>query len=515
MREKEINLIDLVVEILLRWRVFIIWMLVGAVLLGTFSYVQSYRTFKSQTSQVEAAEKQLEQELVELEQGAESTGMRGSALRQWLLKQLTDTQIRNVEYVLEYEALRDDRVSYQENSVLMKIDPNSVAKGELTFLVSSEQKQKSYDIERVYEDIVSSGEMSEIVAQQLGVDEMNVSEIFYIARGTSGLLEGTDTFKVILLCDNEKNCKNVMQAVVNFLNAKQVELVEILGEHDITLINQSCGTVTHTGIMNTQRTNVNDIMSMEDTITKYKNNFGVEEWKYYDFCLNGELTELSEEKAQEIKESTQDTEGTGTTLTDIINRGVTVTPGVSVKYMILGAILAAFIYAFIIFLRYALNTKLRGTDDLQKLCNIQQFGRIPNRKIEKKTFAFVDKWILALRDRNNRRFTNEEALELASVGVKMAVKKEACTFVSIIGCDLKEQSLLVSEEIKKSFDSDNVKVNILNNVLYDAQAMGELDGTQGAILVERAGSTLYNEIFQELELLRRQGIKVLGGIVVE
>ena len=193
-REKEINLIDLVVEILLRWRVFIIWMLVGAVLLGTFSYVQSYRTFKLQTSQVEAAEKQLEQELVELEQRAESTGMSGNALHQWLLEQLTDVQVRNVEYVLEYEALRDDRVSYQENSVLMKIDPNSVAKGELTFLVSSEQKQKSYDIERVYEDIVSSGEMSEIVAQQLGVDEMNVSEIFYIARGTSGLLEGTDTF---------------------------------------------------------------------------------------------------------------------------------------------------------------------------------------------------------------------------------------------------------------------------------------------------------------------------------
>lgn len=511
MKEKEMNLIDLLVEIFLHWRIFIVWMLIGSVLLGTFSYMRSYGIFKSQTAQVDAAQEQLDQELQEAEQAEASE----SAMRQWLVKQLTDVQVRNVEYVLEYEALRDDRVAYQENSILMKINPYSVVKGELVFLVSSEERQKSYDIERVYEDIVVSGEMSELVAEKLGIDDMNIGEIFYIGRGTSGLLEGTDTFKIILLCDDESKCKDVMQAVAFFLKLKHDELLETLGNHEITMINESYGVVTHTGIMNSQRTNVNDIMSMEDTITKYKNNFSVEEWKYYDFCLNGELTELSEEKAKEIEEASEDADGTSTSLIDIIHRGVTVTPGVSVKYVIFGAILAAFIYAFIIFLRYALNTKLRGTDDLQKLYNIQQFGRIPNRKVEKRAFAFVDKWILALRDRNNRRFTNEEALELASVGVRMAVRKEACTFVSIIGCDLKGQSLEVCEEIKKGFDSDNVKVNILNNVLYDAQAMGELEGTQGAILVERAGSTLYNEILQELELLKRQGIKVLGGIVVE
>lgn len=44
--------------------------------------------------------------------------------------------------------------------------------------------------------------------------------------------------------------------------------------------------------------------------------------------------------------------------------------------------------------------------------------------------------------------------------------------------------------------------------------LGELEGAKGVILVENAGSTLYSEIAEELELLKRQGIKALGGILV-
>ena len=52
-------------------------------------------------------------------------------------------------------------------------------------------------------------------------------------------------------------------------------------------------------------------------------------------------------------------------------------------------------------------------------------------------------------------------------------------------------------------------------MLYDAQAMGELEKMKGAVLVEGVGSTLYQEIVEELKILNRQGIKVLGGILVE
>lgn len=41
MREKEINLVDFMIEILMHWRGMILMMLLGAMLLGSFSYVRS------------------------------------------------------------------------------------------------------------------------------------------------------------------------------------------------------------------------------------------------------------------------------------------------------------------------------------------------------------------------------------------------------------------------------------------------------------------------------------------
>ena len=123
--------------------------------------------------------------------------------------------------------------------------------------------------------------------------------------------------------------------------------------------------------------------------------------------------------------------------------------------------------------------------------------------------------MLSLRYRNKRCFSEEEALKLVSVAVKLNAERETLDSVTLIGCDLKDRSMFVCDQLKRDLGKGNMQVGILNNVLYDAQSMSSLDNVKGVVLVEQAGSTLYTEIGRELELLKRQGIKILGGIVVE
>ena len=73
----------------------------------------------------------------------------------------------------------------------------------------------------------------------------------------------------------------------------------------------------------------------------------------------------------------------------------------------------------------------------------------------------------------------------------------------------------VCTQIKSALAKEQIDVCVLNNVLYDAEAMGRLESAEAAVLVETAGVTMYDEITQELQLLNRQKIEVLGGIVVE
>lgn len=470
MKEREISIIDLLVEILLHWRMFIIWMLIGAVLLGAYSFNRSRSAIKSQQAQT-----------VEMEREPE----------EWL----SEEEIENVNYVMAYEKAYQEKKAYQEELLLMQVDHNNISKAEATIAIDAGERQKSCDIEKVYEDIILSGELVDKVAENTDMKAADISEMLFLCRegAVSDSLEGTEgisTFRIVAMHSDEAQSKNMLDAVIAFLKEKQPDLEKSLGEHEITIANQSFGIVPDTLIAEKQKKLLDERASMKRILSDTIENLSDVEKQYYNLLSNDEESE--ESAAVEM----------------------TSAPGVSVKYVFLGAVMAAFIYAFILFMIYIFNTKIRATDSLQELYDIPQLGMVPSEENDKKVFGFIDKWIISLRNHNKRQFTSEEALELASVAAKMAAGKETLHELSLMGSGLKEHSFDICEKIKERLKKDGIQVNILNNVLYDAQMMGELEKAKGVILVESANITLYNEIFEELELLKRQGIKVLGGILV-
>lgn len=510
MQEREINLFDLIVEILLRWRMFIVWMLCGAVLLGGFSYIRTWQSANTQAAQVEEAKRKLEEETSEDVQ-AEQDSVDPELVR-WAAGLLSDTQLCNVENVVSYEKLYLNQRAYQKQSVLMQLDADNIYQAEITYYVLSESMEKSYSIEKAYEDIVQGGELVQYVADQLNMFSSVVSEVITLRsserdwndeRDTIINLEARDGFTLVIKHYDEQACQEIAQAVLRFVEGKYREMVQAFGEYEITAINQSFAIISDQNIASYQKYVLDDIMSMQETIEKRKTGFSDNEWQYYDIMTNGEITGL-------------DSLGTVLQSPDaIVRRGVTVTPGVSVKYIALGMIFAVFCYTFYIFIVFIFNTKIRTTESLQQLYSIPQLGLIPDGGKKKKFMGVIDEWILSLKNWNKRKFSEEEAIKLASVAVKLNVEREALNSVYLIGCDLKDRTVFVCEQLIESLERDNIQVSVLNNVLYDAQAMSNLENAKGVVLVERVGSTLYDEINQELELLNRQGIKVLGGIIVE
>ena len=162
-----------------------------------------------------------------------------------------------------------------------------------------------------------------------------------------------------------------------------------------------------------------------------------------------------------------------------------------------------------------MNNKLRATDRLDDLYDIPQLGLISYNESRKKLLGFVDRWILSIQYRNRRRFSEDEALKLAASSIKMAAQKRSLDAVYLVGSELKEKALEGCHRIRGILAEDKISTHILGNVLYDAAAMEKLSEAKGIVLVEKAETALYTEIAEELELFRRQGIEVLGGIVVE
>ena len=161
-----------------------------------------------------------------------------------------------------------------------------------------------------------------------------------------------------------------------------------------------------------------------------------------------------------------------------------------------------------------MNNKLKATDRLDDLYDIPQMGVIYCEQGKRKMFGFVDKWILSFCYRNQHWFSEAEALKLAASAIKIAAQKRSLDSVYLIGSELKGSTLEDCDKIKNILAESKISVRVLSNVLYDAEAMEKLQDVQYVVLVETAGATLYTEIADELCLLSRQNIQVLGGVVV-
>lgn len=479
MKEREIDLIDLFVEILLHWRVFIVWMLVGAILLGAYSFSHSRNNnVEDQQTQTLPPE-------------------------EWL----SEKEMQNVDYAIAYEKIYQEKLTYLEKAPLMGIDSTHVSKAEATIGISTEEPERNRAIKKIYEDILQSSELITYVSENTGIEAVGLDEIILLAPDSisSDILilnnasnitaneSSTSSIKIIVKYNDKAQCQDILDTIIAFLKDKQSTIENTFGEYEFIIIDSSVGIVSDEEIADKQKTVLNDINAMKKTISDMKTAFSDSEQQYY--ALLADDNETDQEQTS--------------------SSGAVPSSGISIKYVLLGAIIAAFLYALWLFIIYIFNTKIRYTDKLQELCDIPQFGLIPALENNKKIFGFIDKWLLSLRNHGKRQFTPEEALDLASVAVKMSAGKEALTEISIIGCGLKERSLNTCEKIKEQLAKDNIHINILNNVLYDAQAMNELEAAKGVVLVESIGSTLYNELAEELDLLRRQEVIILGGILVE
>lgn len=488
MKEREISLIDLIVEVLLHWRVVVVAMLIGGMLMGAFSFYRSTQTAERQRAQLAEQEAQKGEE--ELEEA------------------LTEAQIANVNSAIMYEQFRDEKIRYREESILMQIDPFNAPRAELTFVVKSDDIEKTYNIQKMYEDLLTSTDLFNYVKKECSITN-EVNELISLERTSYGQTQGNDTVRLVVLHSDESICQVIADAIERYASQQQNRLESIIGTHEIELISQTYGTVMHADLLTQQRSCDSDISTQNSSAIKLKAAFTDEEWYYYNYLV-AEKSSVNSDKEHMEEADAEDTKSDESTNVIIVT-----TPSVSIKYVILGMILFAFGYVFVIFLMYIFNNKLRATDDLQDIYSIPQLGAISGDEKKKKFLGIIDEWILKLRYRDKRRFAPQEAANLAAVAAKMAVKKQGVSNVCLMGCNLAGEALKACELIKERLTAEGATVQILSNVLYDAEVMEELADAQGAVLVETAGSTLYDEIAKELELLNRQNITVLGGIVVE
>lgn len=490
MEEREIDLLDMIADILSHWRGLLVALIVGAVLMGGFSYVKSYRNVQSE----QAVEEELELDATAVEE----------QLAQ-LENSMSDSDKATVLTTVDDEREYLYKNTYSQESVYMQLDPLNIAQTELVYGIQAEDESLAQRLGTVYKSIVDSVGLYDWVEQQTGIDAAYAAELIsvntnleiFMGNSAQNIGIGSDNLKVTVIQKDEETCEQLADAVSSYLEQQQKNLAEELGNHELILLSATSGKIISTDAMKQQIDYGNQVSDIRSKIASAKVGFTADQQQYYDL--------LTWEEGN--KEATLDQKDTMAE-----EQSALASPSVSKKYVLLGAVLFAFVYAGILFLVYIFNSKIRVSDELQSLYHIPQIGVVV--KDSKKKFI-LDKWVDDLRHYGKRKFDAEQSMELAFAAVKIAAVKNKLNTICLMGCNLSAGAGSVCESLKTALEKEGINVTVLDNVLYNAESMEKVDAMTGVVLVEKAGSTLYNEIANELALLKRQDIAILGGIIVE
>lgn len=492
MEEREIDLLDMIADILSHWRGLVVALVIGAVLMGGLSYVKSYQNIQNiQNAQPIEEETTLdaatvEKQLMQLEETLEESQKAA------VLTTMDDER----EYIW--------KENYAENSVYMQLDPFNIAQRQLVYQIRTTEENQNQSLGTTYGDVLDNVGMYNWVEEKTGVPAAYVKELITVSTTSAISIAndqfagtvGTDRLKITVIQKDEESCKELSDAVKAYVEQQKATLATEVGNHELILLSESAGMTLGMDVMNRQIDYGNQVSNLRSGIASAKAGFTADQAKYYDLLT----WEEGMDEAEIVQKDT------------VEEQTVAVSPSVSKKYILLGAVLFAFVYAGILFLVYIFNSKLRVSDELQNLYHIPQIGVVV--KDSKKKFI-LDKWVDDLRRYGKRKFDAEQSMELAFAAVKIAAVKNKLNTICLMGCNLEAGAGSVCENLKTALEKEGINVTVLDNVLYNAESMEKVEAMTGVVLVEKAGSTLYNEVANELALLKRQDITVLGGIIVE
>lgn|GEM_PF-2068318 len=495
--EREIDLFDMFIEVLLHWRGLIIAMVIGGLVLGGYSFYGSYKANASAKAAKAAAEEQAAKSAEDKKAEEELLADEAKALEE-AVAALTETQIANVDSIIIQQKQLQQAEKYAEKSVLMNVDYNEVPKADITFKVEAEEG-KSYDIAKAYEDILTSAEMFKYVADKCGMGS-EISECIGV-DSKQGIYTGnsvnnsvnTDVIGIYIYGSSVESCERIADAFCEYASDKAKDLQLTLGEHVLSLVNKSVSVVYSKDIYDKQIANQNTIISLKKTIAAAVDALKDEEKAYYELKTNAALRE-SEEAEEEAETKPE----------EIVVPKITVDK----KKLAIGLVGGLFVYALIICVGYIFNGKVKDSDDFERLYGIANLGKI-YRDSDKKG---ITKAIYSLKRRGRKAIAVEEAERIIATNVATVVENSEIKTLAIISGKFDSKGL--SEKIGDYLKRNDKTVASFNNLLYSSDETEKLKISDAVILLAKPNATKYNEFSEIVDTLDNRGIKIIGGVMV-
>ncbi|MFP3153100.1 hypothetical protein LQZ18_01455 [Lachnospiraceae bacterium ZAX-1] len=489
--ERELSLVDLCWNILLKWRRVIALGILFAVIAVGAGLIKSKNTSPP----------------IELE---ETTPENSESQKDSLVEKLTEEELTNVQLTERLMERKTELEAYLNESVLMNLDSYAVPTLELSYFVDSdytynimETVKEDYTAALVsaYRDHIANGSFNADIIEIANLDITQESFRELMAVSGSGGQDSDNLITIKVIYTNEKDLKSISAEIQRQLKVQETKLNDMVGKHTLKLVSENQSIVTDRTILDRQNERVQLLSQWNAQIITLKNAISDVQQQLLDLNTAEKQLGLGDAKG----EGTEEKAGAQPTLG---------TSGL-IKYMLLGAILGVFIACAWSVLQVLLASRLQYVKELRDLYGLRVFGEISLPVKSRSIFSFVDRFLLNIRYRNQKQLTYEQQITLAISNIKIACTNDQIDTVFLSGSEIERMDANMLDRIQTELKKAEIKVALGQNAFYDATSLKDMCENGIVVLLEQAGISIYNEITKLIQLMKEQNVTILGAIGVK
>ena len=442
----EIDLKDLLKKIISNWRLIICLVLIGAILGGGYGYFTKFSVADEEDADIADLEETLtDKEIMEARSAA--------------------------SVYLDYKKIYDEVKAYQNNSVLMSIDTNLTPTARKLYLISDYDEENIYisgpsvadNIIALYQSMLYEDDVAYAISSSVDsvINKEFAKELYSMEKA------GMSMLVLKANASTEQDAKKIIETLADKLMEKS-NSVKAHIPHNIVEVSTTYEAAYNDDIRIRKQELINGLDSLNKTMIAVPSSLSSSQKKYYEELVGDDAVDYGIVRDEMNK--------------DISLQGI-------VKYMILGGIGLAFIYAMVIALKYIMTPVLKTEDDIRTAFGLPVIGCIKTGK--------------------------NEDMSLLSYSIEARSKKEESDKICFIGAYEGTDAETKKLQLSQLLEDKELSVTLGGNVLVDAGTVEKVTDSKAVVLFEKIGCSLYDDIAKEIELCKNYGIKILGTVVMK
>ncbi len=463
----DIELKDLLWEFVRRWRLIVVF----AIICGVGLAVYQYHIDINKTDVVTVKKNQEE------------------------LEKAMSTQDRDeVSAAVALKRQADERSAYMETSELMRINPYEENAVFLQYYVNAERY--AADIREAYVTYISQGSLE----NELVCIVRDSDTAYYNAKNSSDRAAYTNesgideqVFSIKIIGATADAAMELASKVKNSMQDYGKVVAANIAEHQLNLMDECSVVIQDQKLAELQNWNATTIKTICNNLDSMKNEMTGDQISLYTY------------------RTTVTVDTIGTTNTAVTDKTVTV----SMKHAVIGAIVGIILACGVIVAAYLFAAALRNGEEVKTLYGVTVLGYVDDSVFgKKKVFGFIDRFFRKLRDGRRKKSGFEQEVQMVCANILLNCEKrgnsEIVLLTSAAECIPEELVQMIIDRCTQR----NVMVSFGTDIAYNAEMLEKLVKTGSAVLLEKEGASLYDEMYQEILLCKEHDVDVIGMIVV-